>query len=864
MDTKRLHPPKIEQLLMDAVASFKHQKMCFEGSGMAIRTYLARESSGEIIHTVPFKPGHGFAEESNLVSSEMHWSLTAPNSANRDWASNTCLGVSVSHSSIQNTGGRIDIDIIGDPSGDFAFWYSTLKSRVRNNNADCIDYFNLNLVPNIYLEGDRGGHNASIELISDENTDRHISHLPLILNFVLEGRGDEFNLVYPHPTTSTPLFNIYLTQPLDNCFTIHFFSGAHQNNAPNIAGDLQEYRRNCSLHCCTRVHSGSFHGREAAPHSTHLGFYTDKPFYTIGQSYKLPGLKLVIIHSLLPTILLCRAHPHPHYNHAKSTDKSACICIAIQHKLDVPYTLGLGALLLSIISLMLGFIAVGLFMRDSFAISGGSYPLVESSPFPLAHTLFVTPSLKRGKGAASSQTSTLNFGRVKISRKRDKKTDEQRRDKSYPASFKVPDLPNKPLFRQLSPLPDLPSSESSAPKEIPLPSLSENFSTSPPSTPVHPRFLPAIDLHLDEPFAIADSRYNHPILFQNTSSRINTPVHLCDDLSISPVTPGLISTLDCDPLSSPETVLSTPQSTTFDWQPVSGPDLFESDIPTFPNAARTQAAPKELNRAREALKALDALGISPFQLIDTLLNPEYSTSFHHQRTAFFRRDSTLIPRLLSRIYNDSTGNRLFLEWLPTNFISEQMEAAKPFFWMNAAKFSVDFLQNFDLRRDVSAYAQEHLSEWMYALKAATGCLGSEKKEVDTEIGRLIMTCQAMNFRSLQSSKLQFMLGIYAWATGTSKQTVEVLGAAGLSVSHPTIMKTVDIVAEQSVTEARSLSFEPHVATSIEGKETERMNNLRVRRGEHGNDTEQDQVVDEQRKAAPSFFETHMKPILFRS
>ena len=57
-----------------------------------------------------------------------------------------------------------------------------------------------------------------------------------------------------------------------------------------------------------------------------------------------------------------------------------------------------------------------------------------------------------------------------------------------------------------------------------------------------------------------------------------------------------------------------------------------------------------------------------------------------------------------------------------------------------------------------------------------------------------------------------MLGIYTWSTGTSKQTVEVLAASGLSVSHPTIMKIIDIVAEQSVADARSLSFEPHAAT----------------------------------------------------
>ncbi|KAE9383512.1 hypothetical protein BT96DRAFT_1009080 [Gymnopus androsaceus JB14] len=299
----------------------------------------------------------------------MHPSSTAPNSANRDWASNMWPGASGSCSSVQNAGGRVDSEIIGNTFNDSAFRCFILKPQICDSEVGN-NYFNLDLTPKNYLEGDRARNNDSVELKSDKNKNLYFTHLLLILDFVLEGRRDDFILVYPHPTTSTPLFNVYPTQSLDNCFTIHFFSGANRNNAPNIAGDLQDYRRTCSLHCCTQVH-GSIHGWEVVPHSTHFRFYTNKPCYTIGQSYQLPGLKLVILHSLPPTVLLCGAHPHPHYNHAKSTNKSTCICIAIQHKLDVPYTLGLGALLLSIISLMLGLIAAGLFMRDSFAISGG-------------------------------------------------------------------------------------------------------------------------------------------------------------------------------------------------------------------------------------------------------------------------------------------------------------------------------------------------------------------------------------------------------------------------------------------------------------------------------------------------------------
>ncbi|KAE9385354.1 hypothetical protein BT96DRAFT_1007113 [Gymnopus androsaceus JB14] len=138
-----------------------------------------------------------------------------------------------------------------------------------------------------------------------------------------------------------------------------------------------------------------------------------------------------------------------------------------------------------------------------------------------------------------------------------------------------------------------------------------------------------------------------------------------------------------------------------------------------------------------------------------------------------------------------------------------MEVAKPFFRLTADQFSLDFLENFDLRKDVSPYAEKNMPNWMYALRAVTGCLQSVKKDAETEIGQLIMTCQAMNLRSVQCSRLQFILGIYAWSTGTSKQTVQVCSTAGLSISHPTIMKTLDIVAEQAVDFTSSLSYDPH-------------------------------------------------------
>lgn len=277
--------------------------------------------------------------------------------------------------------------------------------------------------------------------------------------------------------------------------------------------------------------------------------------------------------------------------------------------------------------------------------------------------------------------------------------------------FKVPPLPTGPLLDlSLQELSRNIHSEHSA-SIIPNPSSPEHHSTS---IPAMPELLSAIDLHLGEPFAGANDRYHRPTLFQSTPSRINPAVPFSNSLSQSPATPGLMLTSKYEPLSSPETVLSTPWSTIFDWQPVSGPGIFEPEDTIPPNSAH--AVPKEVECACKALNALGALGMSLFQLIDTVLNAEHSTYFCHHCTAFFQCNSTIVPRILTHIFDDSIGQQLFLKWLPPDFvcdqfcgrISEQMEAAKPFFWINADKFSVDFLQNFDLQRDRSVYSQEHL------------------------------------------------------------------------------------------------------------------------------------------------------------
>lgn len=156
-----------------------------------------------------------------------------------------------------------------------------------------------------------------------------------------------------------------------------------------------------------------------------------------------------------------------------------------------------------------------------------------------------------------------------------------------------------------------------------------------------------------------------------------------------------------------------------------------------------------VSKTQAALGKLKELELSPFEMICTLLEPMH-VEFAPSRNAFFRRDSSVLPRLLSLIYNDTIGQDAFMTCLPADTlrnqfcerISRQMENAKPFFHMSTKDFSLEFLEKYDLCKNVGDYAKGHLDDWMAVLNAATGGLESETKVKETEIVRLPFTIVA--------------------------------------------------------------------------------------------------------------------------
>lgn len=192
----------------------------------------------------------------------------------------------------------------------------------------------------------------------------------------------------------------------------------------------------------------------------------------------------------------------------------------------------------------------------------------------------------------TTQMSVLNFGaKKKSTRKRNKERDKERRETRDPPTFTIPSLPAQ--------IPSSSSSERLA-RSHSLSSLSPSTPITPISKPVPPR----LDMNLIGTFPLT-STWNSD--YEDVFIHDDTIIHH-NNSSWSPVTPQLLSSTGYDPLSSPESVLSTPHSTAFKWRmPKLGLEDFQK--------------PPHIRRAEEGLKALQALGISPFQLLDTILDP---------------------------------------------------------------------------------------------------------------------------------------------------------------------------------------------------------------------------------------------------
>ncbi|KAK7460976.1 hypothetical protein VKT23_008904 [Stygiomarasmius scandens] len=277
------------------------------------------------------------------------------------------------------------------------------------------------------------------------------------------------------------------------------------------------------------------------------------------------------------------------------------------------------------------------------------------------------------------------------------------------------------------------------------------------------------------------------------------------------------------PSNTPSSVASS-----FPHTPITGPfepvPVFHIPSPDSPlysiHGSKRRAPLSRLQKAEAILQYMKDLD-AKFTVVDLLVMILDSSQpqFEHHRNAFYRDSSTSVQRVLDCFDEHPQGRELVESWFSAERarsiicqrISDQMEKAKPHFRLTVEEFTPEFLSSFDLEKDVYEYSLANLPDWMAILDAAaTSPASQNSKKRDTKLGRTIVTAQVMHMRSIQCAKVQSLIGLSTWGSTASKQTIEVLNHCELSTSWPTIISTVENLANRSILSAIKISKSSHM------------------------------------------------------
>ncbi|PBK87912.1 hypothetical protein ARMGADRAFT_908584, partial [Armillaria gallica] len=176
-----------------------------------------------------------------------------------------------------------------------------------------------------------------------------------------------------------------------------------------------------------------------------------------------------------------------------------------------------------------------------------------------------------------------------------------------------------------------------------------------------------------------------------------------------------------------------------------------------------------------------------------------------------------IPELLDVLWSHDQIRLRIETWMESKAltqvadgVSDEFEAAKAQFFMYSNQVTPEFVTTWPFDEEMKK-ARHNMPKWNRILEAATERKTAEDKNRHrgTHLGRNIVTAQVLHLRSQTCSKLQTILGLFASANGASRQMIDFLNHASLSVSYTTLQNINVALADRSVYQAAILSFRGH-------------------------------------------------------
>ncbi|KAF8239242.1 hypothetical protein L208DRAFT_1475704 [Tricholoma matsutake] len=183
---------------------------------------------------------------------------------------------------------------------------------------------------------------------------------------------------------------------------------------------------------------------------------------------------------------------------------------------------------------------------------------------------------------------------------------------------------------------------------------------------------------------------------------------------------------------------------------------------------------------------------------------------------FFTDGNSLRLRgLLDILWKNEKGRCHIKEWmkprmvdLVCDIIHDEMEDAKPKLSIATHEITPKFVSEWDINRLMEQISLDTTPVWTMVLEAATETK-EDKVKLKTSIGWSVISAQVHYLRSYCSCKVQIGLGLMAWSTGASRQLINVLNQACLSMSYTSIFSIIQALAKWSLDDAWVLAAGPH-------------------------------------------------------
>ncbi|RXW20346.1 hypothetical protein EST38_g5509 [Candolleomyces aberdarensis] len=230
------------------------------------------------------------------------------------------------------------------------------------------------------------------------------------------------------------------------------------------------------------------------------------------------------------------------------------------------------------------------------------------------------------------------------------------------------------------------------------------------------------------------------------------------------------------------------------------------------NAGRTKARAPRRSLAQKVTKILPsfkAADISPFDASIVLLD-EINIDFQRYRTEAFKEDNKKLPAILDTMAGSQGGRAKLVEWLkgPTgtevlrDIIGEEMDALRDLYHLKGLK-DIDPL-----------YIEDHTLVnlandapfTMQLLVSAAQTKRQEEENVKKEPEQVcnIILKQLLYQRSNRCLGFAGEFGLYLWATGSARATIEAIHRCGLSVSYQSVLNSLEMLANHSLQLAKEV------------------------------------------------------------